>query len=54
MNISRRIAYIRLTWMVKVGTVLLVGQIWDAITTPIIGYLTDNIHTRWGRRKVII
>lgn len=29
----------------------LVGIIWDAINDPIIGILTDHLHTRWGRRR---
>lgn len=32
------------------GTVLLIGKIWDAVNDPVIGYLSDRIHTRWGRR----
>eukprot|EP01122_Echinamoeba_exundans_P014115 TRINITY_DN6333_c0_g1_i1.p1 TRINITY_DN6333_c0_g1~~TRINITY_DN6333_c0_g1_i1.p1 ORF type:complete len:522 (-),score=77.27 TRINITY_DN6333_c0_g1_i1:23-1588(-) len=33
------------------GNILLIGQIWDAISNPIIGKLTDSINTRWGRRR---
>lgn len=29
----------------------LVGVIWDAINDPIIGILSDRLHTRWGRRR---
>jgi GPH family glycoside/pentoside/hexuronide:cation symporter len=29
----------------------LVGVIWDAINDPLIGMLSDNITTRWGRRR---
>jgi GPH family glycoside/pentoside/hexuronide:cation symporter len=29
----------------------LVGIIWDAINDPIIGILSDRLHTRWGRRR---
>lgn len=33
------------------GTVLMIGKIWDAITDPITGYLSDRTKTRWGRRR---
>lgn len=29
----------------------LFGIIWDAINDPIIGFLSDRINTRWGRRR---
>lgn len=33
------------------GTVVLVSKIWDAISDPVMGVITDNTRTRWGRRK---
>ena len=33
------------------GTVLLVSRIYDAITDPFEGILTDRTRTRWGRRR---
>lgn len=33
------------------GTVVLVSKIWDAVSDPVMGVLTDNTRTRWGRRK---
>ena len=29
----------------------LVGVIWDAINDPIVGMISDRVHTRWGRRR---
>ena len=29
----------------------LVSIIWDAINDPIVGSLSDNVRTRWGRRR---
>lgn len=29
----------------------LVGIVWDAVNDPIVGLLTDRLHTRWGRRR---
>src|SRR6266498_4438703 len=29
----------------------LVGIFWDAVNDPIIGILSDRLHTRWGRRR---
>ena len=34
------------------GTALLVGKLWDAVTDPYMGHLSDRIKTRWGRRRV--
>jgi len=36
------------------GTVLALPRLWDAITDPIAGYVSDNLHTRWGRRRPLI
>lgn len=33
------------------GTVLMIGKIWDAITDPITGYVSDRTRSRWGRRR---
>jgi len=34
-----------------VGIIFLVSTIWDAITDPIVGNLSDRTRTRWGRRR---
>ncbi len=36
---------------VVVGAILMIGRLWDAITNPVIGNLSDNTRTRWGRRR---
>jgi Na+/melibiose symporter-like transporter len=32
------------------GTVLLIAMVWDAITDPLVGSISDNFRSRWGRR----
>jgi GPH family glycoside/pentoside/hexuronide:cation symporter len=29
----------------------LIGVIWDAVNDPIMGTISDRVHTRWGRRR---
>lgn len=36
---------------VLVGLAMGLPRVWDAFTDPVIGYLSDNARTRWGRRK---
>ena len=36
---------------VAIGVVLAIGRIWDAITDPIVGHISDNTRSRWGRRR---
>jgi len=33
------------------GLVMLLGKLWDAVTDPLMGHLTDNTRTTWGRRR---
>lgn len=33
------------------GTVLLIGKIWDAVTDPVTGYISDRTRSPWGRRR---
>ncbi|AHF90051.1 sodium:melibiose symporter [Opitutaceae bacterium TAV5] len=36
---------------VVLGLILMVLRAWDALTDPIMGNLSDNARTRWGRRR---
>ena len=36
------------------GTIMIVPRLWDAFSDPIIGHLSDNTRTRWGRRRPYI
>lgn len=47
---------IYLTDVVKInpwlaGVAVLVGKLWDAVTDPMVGYLSDRTTSRWGRRR---
>ena len=33
------------------GTIFFVSKIWDAVTDPTMGYLSDRTHTRWGQKR---
>jgi GPH family glycoside/pentoside/hexuronide:cation symporter len=33
------------------GLILIIPRLWDAISDPIIGHLSDNTRTKWGRRR---
>jgi len=35
-----------------IGTILAVGRLWDGITDPIIGYLSDRTRSPIGRRRL--
>jgi len=37
-----------------VGAVLALGRVVDAFTDPFVGYLSDGLATRWGRRRPFI
>jgi len=36
------------------GLILIVPRLWDSFSDPIIGHLSDNTRTRWGRRRPFI
>jgi len=46
--------HIRYIPMALLGVILAGGRILDAITDPLVGYLSDNTSSRWGRRKPFI
>jgi GPH family glycoside/pentoside/hexuronide:cation symporter len=46
-----RVRYIPMAFM---GFILAGGRILDAITDPLVGYLSDHTRSRWGRRKPYI
>ena len=33
------------------STIMLVAKFWDAITDPVMGFISDNTRGKWGRRK---
>jgi len=39
-------------WLV--GLALTLMRIWDAIVDPVIGWLSDNLRSKWGRRRPFI
>ncbi|MBN1178179.1 MAG: MFS transporter [Anaerolineae bacterium] len=36
------------------GWAVAAGRVWDAINDPLFGLLSDRIHSRWGRRRVLL
>lgn len=33
------------------GIIVAIGKVWDAVTDPMAGYLSDRTKSRWGRRR---
>jgi GPH family glycoside/pentoside/hexuronide:cation symporter len=33
------------------GIAVMIGKFWDAVTDPVMGYLSDRTKSRWGRRR---
>jgi glycoside/pentoside/hexuronide:cation symporter, GPH family len=51
-----KLAYIILNMGLKVDPVLVgiacsLPRLWDAVTDPVMGHVSDNTRTRWGRRR---
>lgn len=36
------------------GAILVLPRLWEALSDPIVGHLSDNARTRWGRRRPFI
>jgi GPH family glycoside/pentoside/hexuronide:cation symporter len=34
-----------------VGAAIFAGKLWDAVTDPLMGYISDTTRSRWGRRR---
>lgn len=34
------------------GLAIAIGKIWDAVTDPVMGFISDRTRTRWGRRRI--
>jgi GPH family glycoside/pentoside/hexuronide:cation symporter len=33
------------------GAAVMAGKLWDAVTDPVMGYISDRTRSRWGRRR---
>ncbi len=37
-----------------IGAIMMIARIWDAFTDPVMGTVSDNCRSKWGRRKPFI
>jgi len=37
-----------------ISLAIMIGNIWDAVTDPLMGFISDHTHTRMGRRRVYL
>ena len=33
------------------GVIILIGRVWDSFNDPLVGFISDRVNTRWGRRR---
>ncbi|MCH2173586.1 MFS transporter [Myxococcota bacterium] len=38
--------------LAAVGAAFMLAKLWDVVTDPVAGIVTDNVRTRWGRRRL--
>ena len=36
------------------GAAVMIGKIWDAVTDPMMGFISDRTLSRWGRRRIYL
>lgn len=37
-----------------IGLVMLIARVWDAITDPLMGYISDRTKSKWGKRRIYL
>ncbi len=55
-NTVARTAYIMILGLnaAWIGVALTIPRLWDAFSDPLMGKISDNFHSRWGRRRPFI
>ncbi len=36
---------------VSAGTIFMVSKLWDAVSDPVVGVITDHTRTKWGKKR---